>query len=52
MLSLLSGSRKKAKHGVYATLGNHDYGFPTGATREEVKAKQLANAKDRMLIPQ
>lgn len=38
-------SELKATHGVYATLGNHDYGFPTGATREEVKAKQLANAK-------
>ena len=37
-------SQVKAKHGVYATLGNHDYGFPTGATKEEVRAKQLANA--------
>jgi uncharacterized protein len=34
----------KAKHGVYATLGNHDYGFPTGETREEVRQKQLTNA--------
>jgi uncharacterized protein len=34
----------KAKHGVYATLGNHDYGFPQGESREEVKQKQLANA--------
>ncbi len=38
-------SELKATHGVYATLGNHDYGFPTGATKEEVRAKQLANAK-------
>jgi uncharacterized protein len=33
-----------AKHGVYATLGNHDYGFPTGETKEERQLKQLANA--------
>lgn len=38
----------KAKHGVYATLGNHDYGFPTGASREEVRQKQLANAAEVM----
>ena len=34
----------KATHGVYATLGNHDYGFPQGETREETKQMQLANA--------
>jgi predicted MPP superfamily phosphohydrolase len=33
-----------AKHGVFATLGNHDYGFPNGETRAEVEQKQLANA--------
>lgn len=33
-----------AKHGVYATLGNHDYGFPTAETKEERQIKQLANA--------
>ncbi len=33
-----------AKHGVFATLGNHDYGFPTGETKEERQIKQLANA--------
>jgi predicted MPP superfamily phosphohydrolase len=37
-------SEIKAKHGVYATLGNHDYGFPTGASKEEVLRKQLSNA--------
>ncbi len=33
-----------AKHGVFATLGNHDNGFPTGETKEERQIKQLANA--------
>lgn len=33
-----------AKHGVFATLGNHDYGFPLGETKEERQIKQLANA--------
>ena len=33
-----------ARHGVFATLGNHDYGFPTGETKEERQIKQLANA--------
>lgn len=35
----------KAKHGVFATLGNHDYGFPSGETKDEVRQKQLANAE-------
>lgn len=34
----------KATHGVYATLGNHDYGFPKGETKEETKQMQLENA--------
>lgn len=34
----------KARFGVYATLGNHDYGFPRGATREDVQRMQLENA--------
>ncbi len=38
-------SNLKAKHGVYSTLGNHDYGFPTGATKDEVLQKQIANAE-------
>lgn len=35
----------RAKYGVYATLGNHDYGFPTGASKEEIREKQLSNAE-------
>ncbi|MBY0477618.1 MAG: metallophosphoesterase [Chitinophagaceae bacterium] len=38
-------SSLKAKHGVYSTLGNHDFGFPTGATKEEVRQKQISNAE-------
>lgn len=38
-------SQLRAKHGVYATLGNHDYGFPSGSSREEIREKQLANAE-------
>lgn len=34
----------RAGFGVYATLGNHDYGFPRGATREAIREAQLRNA--------
>lgn len=34
-----------APHGVFATLGNHDYGFPKGQTKEEVEQIQLLNAQ-------
>lgn len=34
----------KAKHGVYATLGNHDYGFPQAANAKERRQMQLSNA--------
>ncbi|HMO32039.1 MAG TPA: metallophosphoesterase [Lacibacter sp.] len=34
----------RARHGVYATLGNHDYGFPRASSREEQRELQLANA--------
>ncbi|MFN4286377.1 MAG: metallophosphoesterase [Lacibacter sp.] len=34
-----------ARCGVYATLGNHDYGFPRGNSREAVREAQLRNAE-------
>ena len=34
----------KATHGIYAVLGNHDYGFPQ--KNEEIKSLHLKNADD------
>lgn len=38
-------SQLQAKHGVFATLGNHDYGFPSAPTKEERIQMQLTNAE-------
>ena len=38
-------SQLKATYGVYATLGNHDYGFPQGETKEARVQMQLQNAE-------
>lgn len=35
----------KAQHGVYATLGNHDYGFPMAETEHEKLKKQQETAR-------
>ena len=34
----------KARHGVFATLGNHDYGFPVADSPEQRTLLQLKNA--------
>lgn len=35
----------KARYGVFATLGNHDYGFPRAGSREANREAQLRNAE-------